>query len=248
MATWIVHLRVAEQLLENLPHLDPGAFAVGNIAPDSGIPDENWETFTPPPEVSHLATRPFRHEEAFEPADPPWRLADLEFYRQYLAEPAEGKRCAFLLGYFFHLVTDNLWEIEVGRPTIRRFAAEFAADENFIWEVKRDWYGLDFEHVRAHPEALFWKVFLNCSYDEAYTLDYMPAKAVQQRITYIQELYQRDDEKVRAHYMERPDRYLSQEEMDRFVDETAEKLLRIYRRLLEEQADIAGRVFALELL
>ena len=248
MATWITHLRIAEKLLARIPDLDPGAFAVGNIAPDSGIPDENWETFTPPPKVSHLATRPFRYEEAFEPADPPWRLADLDFYRRYLAEPAEGKRFAFRLGYFFHLVTDNLWEIEVGRPTIRRFAAEFAADEKFIWEVKRDWYGLDFEHVRAHPDALFWKVFLNCAHDEAYTLDYMPADAVQQRIAYIQELYQRDDEKTRAHYIERPDRYLSKEEMDRFVDESTAKLYRIHGRLLEAHIETAGLVSALELI
>ena len=145
-------------------------------------------------------------------------------------------------------MTDNFWEIEVGRPTIRRFAAEFAADEKFIWEVKRDWYGLDFAYVRTHPDALFWQIFLNCAYDEAYALDYMPAEAVQQRIAYIQELYQRDDDEVHAHYIERPDRYLRQEEMERFVDETTEKLLRIHGRLFKEQPNLAGLSSALELI
>ena len=40
MATWIAHLRIAENLLELIPNLDAGQFAIGNIAPDAGIPDE----------------------------------------------------------------------------------------------------------------------------------------------------------------------------------------------------------------
>ena len=46
MASWIVHLRVAEKLLKAWPKLDPAQFAVGNITPDAGIPDEKWEKFT----------------------------------------------------------------------------------------------------------------------------------------------------------------------------------------------------------
>ncbi len=54
MATWIVHLRIAENLLACIPALDAAQFAIGNVAPDSGIPDEKWEKFDPPPEVTHL--------------------------------------------------------------------------------------------------------------------------------------------------------------------------------------------------
>ena len=54
MATWIAHLRIAENLLGLFPELDPAGFAVGSIAPDSGIPDEKWEKFTPPIEVTRL--------------------------------------------------------------------------------------------------------------------------------------------------------------------------------------------------
>jgi energy-converting hydrogenase Eha subunit F len=41
MATWIAHLRLAENLLEKIEGLDAAWFAIGSIAPDSGIPDEN---------------------------------------------------------------------------------------------------------------------------------------------------------------------------------------------------------------
>ena len=54
MASWITHLRVAENLLSQIEGLESSLFAIGNIAPDSGIPDEKWEKFNPPPEVTHF--------------------------------------------------------------------------------------------------------------------------------------------------------------------------------------------------
>jgi len=118
MATWIVHLRLAENLLEWIDGLDQACFALGSIAPDSGIPDEKRENFDPPPEVTHFRKDPERTHP----------YADLEFYRRYL-EPLnprkeDPKRYAFLLGYFFHLITDNLWSTEIGGPAQERFAAE----------------------------------------------------------------------------------------------------------------------------
>ncbi|MFW9903146.1 MAG: hypothetical protein ACFFFH_02330 [Candidatus Thorarchaeota archaeon] len=35
MATWIVHLRLTEALLNVIPRLDPPNFTIGNIAPYS---------------------------------------------------------------------------------------------------------------------------------------------------------------------------------------------------------------------
>jgi hypothetical protein len=75
MATWIAHLRIAENLLARIPRLDPGQFAIGNIAPDAGIPDENWENFNPPPAVTHFKRSQSVHKD----------IADLDFYREYLA-------------------------------------------------------------------------------------------------------------------------------------------------------------------
>lgn len=245
MATWITHLRLAEDLLGRIEGLEAAAFAVGNIAPDSGIPDENWETFTPPPEVSHCRI-------PHETYSLGWN-EDMRFCRHDLLplpRTGDGAEEAFSyrLGYFFHLVTDNLWHQQVGYPTMERFAAEFEADPQFVWEVKRDWYGLDFEYVRSHPRSLFWTVFLGCEYRESYALDFMPPEAVKERIAYIQALYQREDDEVRAHYFDRPDLYLSREEMDRFVEGAVGKLARIYSCLFEAQMDPAGFVSALELV
>ncbi|MBC8249620.1 MAG: zinc dependent phospholipase C family protein, partial [Anaerolineales bacterium] len=179
MATWIAHLRLAENLLEKIEGLDAAWFAIGSIAPDSGIPDENWENFTPPKEVSHFIV----------PSDDdPWRIVDLEFYRRYLLPmhwpSADAARFSFFLGYFLHLVTDNLWNQQIGRPTVTRFKAEFEADPKFIWQVKRDWYGLDFIYLRDHPESLFWRVFLDCEYTWDYQLAFMPAEGLRRQVDY----------------------------------------------------------------
>ena len=42
MASWMVHLRIADKLLELLKDIDETAFVMGNIAPDSGVPNEDW--------------------------------------------------------------------------------------------------------------------------------------------------------------------------------------------------------------
>lgn len=194
MASWIVHLRIAEALLGRIQPLDEAAFAVGNIAPDSGVPDEKWEKFSPPPEVSHFQNGHSVNRD----------LADLDFFRRYLHPLAESRqdarRFSFLLGYFIHLVTDNLWALKVGRPTRQKFLAQFEGDKDFIWEVKRDWYGLDFEYVRGQPESLFWRVFLPVSFSGDY-LDFMPPSAIQQRVDYIKAFYQRADEEVEKWYI-----------------------------------------------
>ena len=53
MASWMVHLRVADKLLSRIRFLDPVAFVVGNIAPDSGVPNEDWSAFMPSTKISH---------------------------------------------------------------------------------------------------------------------------------------------------------------------------------------------------
>jgi hypothetical protein len=226
MATWIMHLRLAELLLEEIDGLDASSFAIGSIAPDSGIPDEKWEKFTPPPQVTHFLVA----------EDSRYRSADLDFYRRYLQEKTStdvGEQpYSFLMGYFFHLITDNLHNEMIGTPTLQRWIGEFAADSGFIWEVKKDWYGQDFIYLRDHPDCLFWKVFLGCRSTESY-LDFLPADAIRQRVEYIQQYYQRTDAEIQELYA-RPFIYLPKEHFDRFIEDSAQRMRSIYRRLWKD--------------
>jgi hypothetical protein len=244
MATWIVHLRLAEGLLALIPGLDEAQFAIGSVAPDSGIPDENWEVFDPQTEVLHFQ---MGHGEAREGTKR--QCANLEFYRRHLVSLhrwcPSSQQFSFLLGYFFHLVTDNLWTVEVGIPTKTRFAAEFEADPKFIWQVKRDWYGLDFAFVRREHDSLFWRVFLPGAYEGDF-LGFLPRAAVEARLTYIKAFYQRADDRIEQEYVRRPGLYLSEGEMDRFVTNGVTRLFRLFQYLRQEP-DTAGSYSILEL-
>ena len=57
MASWMVHLRVADELLKKIENLDEQAFVMGNIAPDSGVLNEDWTIFQPPKDVSHFSEK-----------------------------------------------------------------------------------------------------------------------------------------------------------------------------------------------
>ena len=237
MATWIAHLRIAENLLARIPVLDAGQFAIGNVAPDSGIPDENWEKFNPPPQVTHFKRSNSVHKD----------IADLDFHRSYLTNISlqDTQRFSFRLGYFFHLITDKLWTIEVGRPTSERWADEFAADKNFIWEVKEDWYGLDHIYVREYPDCLYWRIFLKTEPVSA-DLDFLPPRALPHQLKHIKAFYQRDDDEIRA-MMDRPMIYLPKSEMDRFVADATERIYDIYQMLWPSPPVLDGHASALEL-
>lgn len=197
---------------------------------------------TPPKEVSHFI-RPTD--------DDPWRIVDLEFYRGYLSsmpQPAgDAGRFSFFLGYFFHLVTDNLWNRQIARPVVERFRAEFEADSRFIWEVKRDWYGLDFVYLYQHPDSFFYRVFLDCEYTEDYGLDFMPVEGLRRQLDHIKAYYRRADQMHKA-LCERPNIYLTEPEMDRFVEEATRRIGQVYHLFWEEGVDAKGCSTALDLL
>ena len=243
MASWIVHLRIADKLLDHIIGLDPAQFAIGNVAPDSGRPDENWEHFDPPSEVTHFQTPDSDGNQKV--------VEDLRFYREHmkgqvsLAE--EPKRFSFLLGYFFHLVADNLWSERIVRPTRDRYGQEFENDANFIWEVKKDWYGLDFTYVRTHPNSLFWTTFLHARYEHEF-LEFFPLGAIAEKLVYIREFYQRTDAKVEASLRLKNNIYLNEAEMALFVDGAFRDLVRAYQAIWLRGEPTEGMLSAVEMI
>lgn len=47
MAFWMVHLRIADILLDKFEDLEKTDFIMGNIAPDSDVPSEDWSYHVP---------------------------------------------------------------------------------------------------------------------------------------------------------------------------------------------------------
>lgn len=218
MATWMAHLRIAEQLMEQLPDFDTGSFVSGSIAPDCGLPNEDWSEFTPPKQVTH-----YHHKTG--------ELLDLRFFREYLAGhplTEDPKRISFLWGYYLHLTTDELWYTRLAATTRQEYPALFAEKgDQAWWVVKEDWYDLDHRYLRDNPDSLFWKVFMTQP-DPPQYLPFLPAQGIMLQFAHIREYYSN------AHVekgLERPFPYLNEATMQRFIRETVESLFKLYTAL-----------------
>ena len=234
MGTWISHLRIAENLLTVLPGLDEAAFAVGNLAPDSGKPNEDWSAFDPPKEVTHF----------LQPGEDEGRIADMAFYQKYLAplSPGDPIIYSFALGYFFHLLCDNLWAKLILPATIQSNGELFAQKNDAIWIVKRDWYDLDHCYVRSCPGCLFWRVLMTVPNPPAY-FSFLSEDGLHHSLNHIREFYSEDTERD----LNRPYPYLNEATMDRYVADSTTIVLKIYN-IFQKMPDISPNRTALSLL
>jgi hypothetical protein len=219
MGTWICHLRVAETLLETWTHLDRAAFAFGNLAPDSGVPNHDHTVFDPPKEVTHFLHR----------GEGESKIRDLEFYRAHLRHQPRGDTVEFSyrLGYFAHLLVDRLWT-RLLNPGMRLEASALfeARGAEAWWVLKRDWYDLDHRFVRDQPDSLFWQT-IAVQPVPAVTLEIAPRVALEQQMRYIRDFYASPEPRE----VDRVYPHLNESSMARFVNLSAEVILEIWRRL-----------------
>jgi hypothetical protein len=133
MATWIAHLRIAENLLSYGFVLAVEPFLLGNIAPDSGVSDGNGD-WLPHKNMTH-----WRDANHFQPEN---------FYNAYIAgNDLDLERLSFLIGYYAHLVADIDWIANIWQPLKHdnpELADRLKTDPDFAWAIKKDWYGQDF--------------------------------------------------------------------------------------------------------
>jgi hypothetical protein len=236
MGTYISHFRNVEKLLTEIKDLDEEAFLFGNLAPDSGIPNEDGSEFDPPRTITHF----------LQPGDTEGKIGDMVFYRRYLSafDRNKGKRCySFLLGYFLHLICDNLWSLWVVAGTLEHYAKMIQQHGAEMWKViRQDWHDLDRKYYAEHPESEIWHLMRSMQ-NPPDCLEYLPSKAMSQQIKYIENTYLAV-ETGRDLGREYP--YLNEGTMDRFVDESTKAVLEI----LDQEAKLAnfGHQTALKLL
>lgn len=216
MASWMVHLRIADKLLDKLPGLSPVEFIVGNIAPDSGVPNADWSVFTPSTVVSHFKTDGKN-------ADP------AAFAGKYFTPARQAayneRQYAFYLGYLVHLITDTLWVRDIYRPSCEKFAELRAVDpEKFIWTIKEDWYDLDYKYLRDHPGFRAFRVYLGAvGFVNEFMEEFSP-DAFDNRRAYITDFYLQGKDNLDREYP-----YLTEKEMDDFVEKSVEEILALLK-------------------
>lgn len=207
MATWIAHLRVAEKILEKKPQVNYECFTVGNIGPDSGVPNEDYSSFDPPRDITH------------------W-MEDGEntnaegFYIKYLKDHKKNNlnnRFSFYLGYYVHLLTDVCWKrMYDDKKKTKLYKEGLEKDKNFIWVIKKDWYGLDYLFLDKNPNSLFFTIFKNVTDFEDY-LEYFPKGAFTKKVNYIKEFYLGENDATKENFI-----YLTENEMNDFIIECSE--------------------------
>lgn len=211
MATWIAHLRVAERLLKSELNFEPKSFIVGNIGPDSGVPNEDWSNFNPPPKITH-----WQNED---------KNIDAEaFWNKYLSKEDVKKdfeAYSFYMGYYVHLLTDIYWKEEFFKKKKEEPLYKNGLDEdpNFIWTIKKDWYGLDYIFLEKNPDFIFFTLFKNIKTVPDY-LDYFPKGAFERQVKYITEFYLGENQETKENFI-----YLKEEEMDNFIEYAAKKII-----------------------
>ena len=205
MATWITHMRIAEHFMNIDESLNCADFLVGNIAPDSGIPNENGIGFTPDKIISHYGLD----------GTPDGKKRGIQnFKNKYVKR--EHKYYKFYLGYYFHLLTDDAWRCSPRKGIKTVNGRMKLLHESLSWEeIKKDWYGQDHIFLQNNPDFIFFTMFKNIKeYPNKY-LDFFPQDAFSRQVKNITNFYL-----TAAENAEREFPYLTKSEMDSFVNST----------------------------
>ncbi|MBO4872165.1 MAG: zinc dependent phospholipase C family protein [Lachnospiraceae bacterium] len=220
MATWIMHLRIADRLLDELSEslagrLDTEAFLIGSMAPDSGVPNADWSAYFPPKSVSHFKTK--KNDESFFDIDRFVR----EYFRPESRREMTPRAYSFFLGYYIHLLTDEIWTEQIFGEARIRYPEAFANDRPaLINRFKEDWYDLDFLYLEEHPDFRAFRLYEAA---EGFVNDLMPifsADAFEDRRRYICGFYHSDEHGE----LHRTYPYLTKAEADAFVENTGRRL------------------------
>lgn len=207
MASWMVHLRIADLLLDEFKDVEKTEFIVGNIAPDSGVPSEDWSYYIPSTKVSH-----FRGEDK--------RIQLEEYIKKYFTDEMQrtykNTQYSFYLGYLTHLMTDILWQEQIADTCMENHGQEIQEDrQKFIWKMKADWYDLDFLYLLKNPDFRAFKIYKNAIGFQNTYMDIFAEDAFDNRREYIVGFYSEKRENLEREYP-----YLNEQRMNRFVIET----------------------------
>ena len=214
MASWMVHLRIADKLLDELRDIDETAFVMGNIAPDSGVPNEDWTKFTPPKTVSHFNDGRYNASINIDEFCS-------KYFNQEINQKYNKKQYSFFLGYYVHLLSDIEWSKFVYNPLIQAYPKEASEDEyKLVWTAKKDWYDIDFLYLKQHPDFRAFSIYENAVNFENEFMDIFAKDAFENRRQYICWFY-RNDERGE---LEREYKYLTPEQAEDFVQKTVEKI------------------------
>lgn len=178
MATWIMHLRVAERLKDLLGELDEAAYYVGAIAPDSGRMEGNF-TYIPSKDVSHWKREDVSYEQRF--------LDNTEFYKKYCVGETDLFKKSLFWGYYIHILTDTIYVRDIIHPYIAKMTKPYWK-ENIIG-IRKGWYEIDQRFIAENPDYVPFGLIKTVEPFDNSFLDYFAPNDIYERIQAAIELY-----------------------------------------------------------
>lgn len=225
MASWMIHLRVAQQLYQKLGIKQKEEFVLGNIAPDSGVPSEDGTGYVPDAAISHFRTIDENgiknvHEELF-----------IErYFTDSLRLHYSKEEYAFFFGYLTHLITDKIWAREIVYGAKEKKKNLFIANREEFWKtIKKDWYDLDFMYLKENPSFEAFKIYQNNKKMKNVYLDFFSENAFLERKSFIIDFYTEGVKNIVEH-----ETYLQKEELNHFVDLCVDKIINQCHKYIKE--------------
>lgn len=232
MASWISHLILVDQLYAMGLDLDERGFAVGNIAPDCNVENEDWTQFTPSREVTHWMKGKSKLTTDYE-----------GFLDEYIRDKTfrSKEHEAFLWGYYSHLVTDveyqrlirdeervknvyrRLKQNEEMYAKIKGFPEDFDTlkkvfgRQNFFRDISTQ----EAAYLERMPNSRY-NTIIKRTHDFPDYIDYLPSGAIVRKIG----IMAKEDSPVPG-----LDRYVffSQDEFDGFVEDTSDLIYKLMK-------------------
>lgn len=192
MATWVTHLMVADNVIQQISSLSKHEFFVGNIAADCNVENEDWTSFTPSREITHWMS------------DDRKVAADCDrFLQEYVDKRSklDDKERSFLLGYYAHLITDaefqryirdeervrNSWERIKNHPELGKLSAGMEETWDSVKilikgkERMKDIYYLEKEYLDSHPESGYLTDIIGLTEFPDF-IEYLPKGAIVRKV------------------------------------------------------------------
>ena len=213
MASWIIHLRIADQLLNRISGITAEEFIMGNLAPDSGVPNEDWSRFTPSTAVSHFRVDNGTGKKVI---DVPSFVN--QYFSKELRDRYDLKSESFFLGYLTHLLTDCLWSEKIAQPVMGPYLA--GRNQEMIAKIKKDWYDLDRLYLRENPDFRSFRIYKSIPTFPNTFMDIFSRDAFNNRRAYIIGFYEQQNSNLDREYP-----YLTEEAADLFVKEACTEIM-----------------------
>ncbi len=213
MATWGVHLRIAELFFDKIDQSHHREFVIGSVAPDCGYGvKDSFGEFTPPPTVTHWSPSGAKRDCRYH-----------DFYNSFLTAKNNDDYW-FYLGYYVHLLTDIMWSVTMYLPTRQKYAEQYDKNPEFLRVIKQDWNDIDAEYFNQNSKQKVFGILKNAGDIKDY-LTYYEKGQLTSQVKFIVSYYENYGEITDRKY-----KYTTPEEIVNFLNCAYELLYLVLKR------------------